>query len=382
MSDVTIKKVSNRREMKAFVRFNYELYKDCPYAVPDLLENTLDTFNPRKNAAFDFCEADCFLALREGKIVGRIAAIINHKANRTWGTNNARFGWIDFVDDEEVSRALLEAVEKWGRDHGCDKLTGPLGFTDMDPEGMLTGGYDQLSTMSTTYNYPYYPKHMERLGYTKEVDWVERKILTPEKDRPAHMDKYFRVAEMSAKRYNLHIRKFKNAREIRQGGWAQKIFDVVNKAYAPLYGYSEMTPKQIEQYVREYMPFLDMRLVTTVEDADGRIVAMGVGMPSLSRAIQKAHARLFPFGWIHLAKALYFKHADIVDLLLVAVLPEYQNKGVNAMLFADLIPVCQQMGFKFGETHPQLETNEKSQGQWAYLDAEIHKRRRCWQKPL
>lgn len=382
MSDVTIKKVSNRREMKAFVRFNYELYKDCPYAVPDLLEDTLDTFNPRKNAAFDFCEADCFLALREGKIVGRIAAIINHKANRTWGTNNARFGWIDFVDDEEVSRALLEAAEKWGRDHGCDKLTGPLGFTDMDPEGMLTGGYDQLSTMSTTYNYPYYPKHMERLGYAKEVDWVERKILTPEKDRPAHMDKYFRVAEMSAKRYNLHIRKFKNAREIRQGGWAQKIFDVVNKAYAPLYGYSEMTPKQIEQYVREYMPFLDMRLVTTVEDADGRIVAMGVGMPSLSRAIQKAHARLFPFGWIHLAKALYVKHADIVDLLLVAVLPEYQNKGVNAMLFADLIPVCQQMGFKFGETHPQLETNEKSQGQWAYLDAEIHKRRRCWQKPL
>ena len=382
MSDVIIKKVSNRREMKAFVRFNYELYKDCPYAVPDLLEDTLDTFNPRKNAAFDFCEADCFLALREGKIVGRIAAIINHKANRTWGTNNARFGWIDFVDDEEVSRALLEAAEKWGRDHGCDKLTGPLGFTDMDPEGMLTGGYDQLSTMSTTYNYPYYPKHMERLGYAKEVDWVERKILTPEKDRPAHMDKYFRVAEMSAKRYNLHIRKFKNASEIRQGGWAQKIFDVVNKAYAPLYGYSEMTPKQIEQYVREYMPFLDMRLVTTVEDADGRIVAMGVGMPSLSRAIQKAHARLFPFGWIHLAKALYFKHADIVDLLLVAVLPEYQNKGVNAMLFADLIPVCQQMGFKFGETHPQLETNEKSQGQWAYLDAEIHKRRRCWQKPL
>ena len=382
MSDVIIKKVSNRREMKAFVRFNYELYKDCPYAVPDLLEDTLDTFNPRKNAAFDFCEADCFLALREGKIVGRIAAIINHKANRTWGTNNARFGWIDFVDDEEVSRALLEAAEKWGRDHGCDKLTGPLGFTDMDPEGMLTGGYDQLSTMSTTYNYPYYPKHMERLGYAKEVDWVERKILTPEKDRPAHMDKYFRVAEMSAKRYNLHIRKFKSAREIRQGGWAQKIFDVVNKAYAPLYGYSEMTPKQIEQYVREYMPFLDMRLITTVEDADGRIVAMGVGMPSLSRAIQKAHARLFPFGWIHLAKALYFKHADIVDLLLVAVLPEYQNKGVNAMLFADLIPVCQQMGFKFGETHPQLETNEKSQGQWAYLDAEIHKRRRCWQKPL
>ena len=217
----------------------------------------------------------------------------------------------------------------------------------------------------------------------RATDWVERKILTPKTDRPAHMDKYFRVAEMSAKRYGLRIRKFKNAREIREGKWAQKLFDVVNKAYAPLYGYSEMTPRQIDQYVREYMPFLDMRLVTAVEEeATGRVVAMGVGMPSLSRALQKAKSKLFPFGWWHLAKALYFKHADIVDLLLVAVLPEFQNKGVNALLFADLIPVCQQMGFKFGETHPQLETNEKSQGQWAYLDAEIHKRRRCWQKAL
>ena len=383
MSDIIIKKVSNKRELKAFIRFNYELYKDCPYAVPDFLEDTLDTFNPRKNAAFDFCEADFFLALKDGQTVGRVAAIVNHKANQTWDTKNARFGWIDFVDDPEVSQALLRTTEDWGRAHGCDKLTGPLGFTDMDPEGMLTDGYDQLSTMSTTYNYPYYPQHMERLGYTKEVDWVERKILTPKTDRPAHMDKYFRVAEMSAKRYGLRIRKFKNAREIREGKWAQKLFDVVNKAYAPLYGYSEMTPRQIDQYVREYMPFLDMRLVTAVEEeATGRVVAMGVGMPSLSRALQKAKSKLFPFGWWHLAKALYFKHADIVDLLLVAVLPEFQNKGVNALLFADLIPVCQQMGFKFGETHPQLETNEKSQGQWAYLDAEIHKRRRCWQKAL
>ena len=383
MSDIIIKKVSNKRELKAFIRFNYELYKDCPYAVPDFLEDTLDTFNPRKNAAFDFCEADFFLALKDGQTVGRVAAIVNHKANQTWDTKNARFGWIDFVDDPEVSQALLRTAEDWGRAHGCDKLTGPLGFTDMDPEGMLTDGYDQLSTMSTTYNYPYYPQHMERLGYTKEVDWVERKILTPKTDRPAHMDKYFRVAEMSAKRYGLRIRKFKNAREIREGKWAQKLFDVVNKAYAPLYGYSEMTPRQIDQYVREYMPFLDMRLVTAVEEeATGRVVAMGVGMPSLSRALQKAKSKLFPFGWWHLAKARYFKHADIVDLLLVAVLPEFQNKGVNALLFADLIPVCQQMGFKFGETHPQLETNEKSQGQWAYLDAEIHKRRRCWQKAL
>ena len=382
MSSVVIKKVANKKELKAFVRFNYHLYKDCPFAVPDLLEDTLDTFNPKKNPAFEFCEADFFLAYRDNKIVGRIATLINHKANATWNVKNARFGWIDFIDDLEVSKALLETAEEWGREHGMDKLVGPLGFTDMDPEGMLTGGYDQLSTMATIYNYPYYPVHMDKHGSTKEVDWVERKVSIPEKGHEEKMQKYFRVAEMSAKRYNLHVKKFKSVREIRKGHYAKQIFDVVNKAYANLYGYSEMNEAQINQYVNVYLPLIDLRFLTTVETADGKIIAMGVGMPSLSHAIQKAKARIFPFGWFHLAKALFFKHSDIIDLLLVAVLPEYQNKGVNAMLFADLIPISKEMGFKFGETHPQLETNDKSQGQWAYLDAVVHKQRRCFQKKL
>lgn len=382
MSSVVIKKVANKKELKAFVRFNYHLYKDCPFAVPDLLEDTLDTFNPKKNPAFEFCEADFFLAYRDNEIVGRIATLINHKANATWNVKNARFGWIDFIDDLEVSKALLETAEEWGREHGMDKLVGPLGFTDMDPEGMLTGGYDQLSTMATIYNYPYYPVHMDKHGYTKEVDWVERKVSIPEKGHEEKMQKYFRVAEMSAKRYNLHVKKFKSVREIRKGHYAKQIFDVVNKAYANLYGYSEMNEAQINQYVNVYLPLIDLRFLTTVETADGKIIAMGVGMPSLSHAIQKAKARIFPFGWFHLAKALFFKHSDIIDLLLVAVLPEYQNKGVNAMLFADLIPISKEMGFKFGETHPQLETNDKSQGQWAYLDAVVHKQRRCFQKKL
>ncbi len=379
---LTIKKVSDSRDLKAFIRFNYQLYKDCPYAVPDFYEDLKDTFNPSKNAAFEFCEADYFLAYRDGKVVGRVAAIINHKANETWKVRNVRFGWIDFIDDREVSRLLLKTVEQWGREKGMDRIVGPLGFTDMDPEGMLTGGFDQLSTMSTTYNYPYYAGHMESLGYEKEVDWVERKITVPDATHTAHSDKYFRVAEMSAKRYNLHVRKFTSVKEIRRSNYGLRIFDVVNKAYAPLYGYSEMNERQINQYINTYLPFIDLRLLTVVEDQDGQPVAMGVGMPSLSRALQKARGKLFPFGWVHLLKAMYWKHSDIVDLLLVAVLPEYQNKGVNAMLFADLIPICQQMGFKFGETHPQLETNEKSQGQWAYLDAEVHKHRRCWQKAL
>lgn len=384
-SMVTIKKVEGRRDLRAFIRFNYYLYKDNPYAVPDFLEDMYDTFNRRKNAAFEFCEGELFLAYRDGKIVGRVVAIINHKANKTWDTKNVRFGWIDFVDDIEVLKALLDTVEQWGRERGMNKIVGPLGFTDMDPEGMLTEGYDQLSTMSTTYNYPYYPKLIEQLGYEKEVDWVERKVIVPTTEAQADAAKYMRVAELSKKRYNLHMRRFKSAKEIlaeENGQYVQKVFNIINKSYADLYGYSEMNERQIKQYATTYLQFLDMRLLAIVEDENNQPIAMGVGMGSLSYALQKAHGKLFPFGWWHLAKAIYFKHAPVIDLLLVGVLPEWQNKGVNALLFAEIIPISQKMGFVWAETHVQLENNEKSQGQWAHLDCTIHKRRRCYQKNL
>lgn len=384
---ITIRQVEGKRDLYAFIRFNYELYKGNPYAVPGLVPDLQATFDRKKNAAFEFCEAELFLAYREKKLVGRVAAIINHKANKTWQVRNVRFGWIDFVDDPEVSEALLDAVAQWGRERGMDKIVGPLGFTDMDPEGMLTDGYDQLSTMSTIYNYPYYVSHMERLGFGKEVDWVERKVIVPTKDHAhdANSERYLRVAEMSAKRYNLHIRKFKSHREVLQadgGQYIQKVFNIVNKAYAPLYGYSEMNERQIQQYADTYLQFLDMRLLTVVENEENEPVAMGVCMGSLSRALQKAKGKLWPFGWYYLLKSVYFKHEPVLDMLLVAVLPEYQNKGVNAMLFADFIPIGRDMGFVWAESHPQLETNEKSQGQWAYLECSIHKRRRCWQKSL
>jgi GNAT superfamily N-acetyltransferase len=276
-------------------------------------------------------------------------------------------------------------VAKWGRERGMNKIVGPLGFTDMDPEGMLTDGYDQLSTMSTIYNYPYYVDHMVHHGYVKEVDWVERKVMVPTTDHQADIPKYFRVAELSMKRYNLHMRHFKNAKEVLEadgGKYVQKVFNVVNKAYAELYGYSEMNERQIQQYANTYLQFLDTRLLAIVEDENNEPIAMGVGIGSLSYALQKAHGKLFPFGWWHLVKAIYFKHAPVIDLLLVGVLPEWQNKGVNAPLFAQIIKVAQQMGFVWAETHPQLEENEKSQGQWAHLDCTIHKRRRCWQKAL
>lgn len=379
---IEIRQVTTKKERKQFIRFNYHLYKDNAYSVPDLLEDMMDTFDPEKNAAYDFCEADLFLAFRDGEIVGRVACIINHKANETWNTKNARFGWIDFVDDREVSRALLEKAEAWARSKGCDKVIGPLGFTDLDPEGMLTEGFDQLSTMSSIYNYPYYPQHLEALGYTKEVDWVERKIYVPKNGHEANQAKYFRIAEIVKQRSKLSVRKFKNAAEIRRDGYVYKIFDLVNRAYAPLFGYSEMTRKQIDKYATQYLPLLDMRLVTVIENEAGDVVAFGVGMPSLSEALQKAKGKLFPFGWFHLLKALKWKPSKIIDLLLVAVAPEYQGKGVNAMLFADIIPIATQMGFEWGESHPQLETNDKSQSQWAHLDCEIHKKRRCYQKTL
>ncbi|MBP3830254.1 MAG: N-acetyltransferase [Bacteroidaceae bacterium] len=382
---VTIKRVEGRRELRTFIRFNYKLYKGNPYAVPDFLEDMLDTFDRKKNAAFEFCECDLFLAYRGKDVVGRVAAIINHKANKTWNTRNVRFGWIDFIDDAEVVDALIGAVEQWGRERGMKKIVGPLGFTDMDPEGMLTDGFDQLGTMSTIYNYPYYPEHMVRLGFEKEVDWVERKVMVPTTEAQADAGKYMRVADMSARRYNLHMRRFKTHKEILAadgGEYIHKIFNVINRAYADLYGYSQMNERQIDQYAKTYLPFLDLRLLAVVENDQNEPIAVGITMGSLSYALQKAHGKLFPFGWWHLLKAVYFKPAPVLDMLLIGVLPEYQNKGVNALLFAEIIPVAQKMGFVWAETHVQLEENEKSQTQWAHLDCSIHKRRRCWRKNL
>lgn len=375
---VEIKKVTTKSELKRFIRFNYEFYKDNPYSVPDLYDDMLNTFSPKKNAAFEFCEADYFLALRDGKIVGRVAAIINRRANETWNRKTVRFGWIDFIDDMEVSTALIDAVKQWGKERGMTEIEGPLGFTDMDAEGMLVEGFDQLSTMATIYNYPYYPQHMERLGLSKSADWVEMKIYVPD----AIPEKHRRISEIIARRYNLHIRKLKSKKEVRQSGVAHDIFRLINDAYTPLFGYSRMTERQIDQYVKMYVPVLDLRMVSIVENEQNEIVAVGISMASLSRALQKAKGRLLPFGWYHLLKALMWKRPKVLDLLLVAVRPDYQGKGVNALLFTDLIPVYKELGFEYAESNPELEMNEKVQNQWQYFKTEQHKRRRCFKADI
>ena len=375
---VTIKKVTTKREMKRFIRFNYELYKDNPYSVPDLYDDMLNTFNKKKNAAFEFCEAEYFLAYKDEQLVGRVAAIINNRANQTWNKREVRFGWIDFTDDTEVSEALINAVEQWGKERGMTHITGPLGFTDMDAEGMLVEGFDQLGTMATIYNYPYYPQHMEHLGFVKDADWVEYKIFVPD----SIPDKHKRISDLIQRKYNLKIKKYKSGKEIARD-YGQAIFELVNEAYTPLYGYSALTQGQIDQYVKMYLPILDLRMVTLITDADDQLIAVGISMPSLSEALQKSHGRLLPFGWFYLLKALFFKRrAKMLDLLLVAVKPEYQNKGVNALLFSDLIPVYQQLGFEYAESNPELELNGKVQAQWEYFQTEQHKRRRAFIKEI
>ncbi|MBR1889554.1 MAG: N-acetyltransferase [Alloprevotella sp.] len=372
--EVTIQKVSSKKDLKRFIRFNYELYKENPYSVPDLYEDMLSTFSPTENPALEFCEADYFLALSEGKIVGRVAAIINHRANEKWKKKAVRFGWIDFVDELDVSRALLQTVNDWGKARGMEVIEGPLGFTDMDAEGMLIEGFEQLSTIATIYNHPYYPVHMERLGFEKAIDWVERKIFIPD----SIPEKHQRIANIIQEKYGLHVRKVKSRREVYRDHLGHKIFALINQAYSNLFGYSEMTERQIDGYVKTYIPLLDLRMVSLVEDKEGELVAVGISMGSLSTALQKAHGKLFPFGWWHLLKALKIKHAPMLDLLLIGVRPDYQDKGINALLFTDLIPVYQQMGFKYAESNPELEINVAVQNQWKYFDQEIHKRRRCY----
>lgn len=374
---IIIKKVSSKKELKTFIRFNYELYKGNPYSVPDLYDDMLNTFNPKKNAAFEFCEADYFLAYKNDRVVGRVAAIINHRANDTWQKKEVRFGWIDFIDDEEVSEALLDTVAQWGKERGMKSIVGPLGFTDMDAEGMLIDGLDQLGTMSTIYNYPYYQKHMEKLGFEKDADWVEFKMKVPE----AIPEKFVRISEIILQKYKLKIKKLKR-KEIKEKNYGQRIFDLINEAYAPLYGYSKMTQGQIDQYIKMYLPLIDLRMVSIIEDEEGNLIAAGISMPSLSEALQKAKGKMLPFGWYHLLKALFIKKPKILDLLLVGVKPEYQSKGVNALLFYDLIPVYQQLGFEYGESNPELEDNKKVQSQWSVFNPEQHKRRRAYRKML
>ena len=375
---VEIRKVTTKRELKQFIEFYYDLYRGSKQAVPYLYFDELATLRREKNPSFECCEADYFLALRDNKVVGRVAAIINRRANEQWHGRQVRFGWFDFIDDQDVSAALLGAVEEWGRQRGMTEMAGPLGFIDTDREGMLIDGFDELSTMYVNYNYPYYPKHIEAIGgFRKDNDYVELRVKVPEDEN----HKFHKIAQMVEKRYGLSVHKF-TRRELIDEGMGREVFRLLYATYKDLYGVSQMSQQQIDKLVNDYIKIADLNLVTAVMDGDS-MVGFGITFSSLSRALQKTrNGRLWPFGWWHVLQILKRHRTDTVDLLLIGVLPEYRSKGANALIFDDLIHQYQRYGFSWAVTGPQMESNEGVLAQWQYLDSEIVRRHRCYRKEL
>ena len=374
---VTIKTVTARKDMKTFVRFGNKLYKGNPYYVPSMPWDDLNTFDRNKNGAFEFSDAEFYLAYKDGNVVGRVAAIVNYKANEAWKVDQVRFGWIDFIDDIEVSKALLDAVVAFGKARGMKQIVGPLGFTDFDPEGMLVEGFDRVSTMALIYNHPYYPEHMKKLGYVKETGWVEYRITIPEQ----LPEKHVKFAEIVKERYNLKVRKL-TKRQIRTENYGHKLFELINETYCVLYGYSLLSPKQIDMYVDVYLSLVDMKMLSFIENQEGELIAAGITIPSLSAALQKCNGEIFPFGWWHLLKTMFWKKPETLDLLLIGVRPDYQNKGVNSLLFVDLFQNYRKLGFKYAETNANLETNAKVQAMWTPFERELHKRRWVFGKEI
>lgn len=374
---VKIVKVETKDQLKKFVNFGYELYKDCPYYVPELYEDALNTLRKDRNAAFEFCDADYFFAVRGRWIVGRIAVIINNKANEKWNRKCARFGWVDFIDDDEVVDFLFYAAEKWARERGMTEIIGPMGFTDLDREGMLIEGFDRMGTMSTIYNHPYYPRQMKRMGYLKDVDWVEYLLKIPS----GKWEKAERISAIVTRKFGLRTVRCSSRRELAKR-YGTSLFELVNECYAPLYGYSPLSKKQIDQFIKMYLPVIDLRLVSLVVDKDDSLVALGVSIYSLADALRKAKGRLLPFGWWHMIKALFIKHPSRLDFLLVAVKPEYQSKGAFALIFKDLLDNFQKLNIVDVESNPELETNVKVQSLWDDFEKEQHKRRRAFKKEL
>lgn len=364
--------------MNDFVKIAEQLYDSCPCYVPELRTDIRATFNPKKNPGLAFTDIQAFVAYNgKNKPVGRIAAIINHRANEQWHTRNVRFGFFDFVDDIDVSKALLDTASQWGRERGMDTIQGPMGITDFDKEGMLVEDFHRMGSMNTLYNYPYYPKHMEALGYEKEVDWVQVRIDIPQ-ELPA---RYVRVAKYSKEMFNLKVKKLTN-QDIHKRNYGQKVFQLLNEAYAPLFGFTKLTDKQIDSFINQYLNLIDKDLVTLVENENDEVVGAAITMCSLSQAMRKAKGKLFPFGWYHLLKALKWKPEDNAEMLLIAVRPDYQMMGVNAIFFDDLFPIYNKHGIRWAETGPQLENNIRELTQWKPLKPTFTKRRRCYKKKL
>ena len=349
----------------------------CPYYVPNLFADEMATLDPQQNAMGRYSLTRLFLAYKDGQMAGRIAAIINRIANTDWNHAEVRFGWADFIDDKEVSKALVDAVIAFGKENGMTSVAGPLGFTDFDNEGCVVEGFDDISSFMLKYNYPYYGAHFEALGMEKINDWLEYRVYVPDQVP----EKVVKAAKIVSERYNLHVRKI-TKREVKQEQYGRKLFELVNRTYSKLFDFTVLPSEVIDQYVDTFLGILDMRYITLVEDAAGNLVAMAINMPSIAHAVKKGKGYLFPLGWWHIFKSMYLKHEEAVEFMLIAVDPEYRNRGVHAMLFNDLIPKMIEGGFKYGESNAEMESNTSVQNLWNMYRKEFKRRRRVFGKAI
>ena len=371
---VEIKTVRNRQDLRRFVDFPEKLYKDCDNWVPALRGDEFDTFDPKKNGAYDYCESECYLAVREGEVVGRVAAIINHHANRDWGEEIVRFGWLDFIEDKEVLKALLDAVVAWGKARGCTKVKGPWGFTDMDKEGLLVEGFEHLSPFTCLYNYPYYDRLLQELGFSKDVDWTQRIAKVTDQLPPM-----FQFAGLIEQRYGLHVFQARSTKELADR-YGLAIFHMYNETFAPLFQFTPLTDKQIDRYLKTYVPILRPEFVSVCLDKDDRPVGFTFCVPSLAKAVKKARGRLFPLGFVHILRAL--RRNDTLEALMIGVLPEYQGKGANVLMFKHIHENALKFGIDKMILNPQLEENFKVQSLFEQYETEPFMRRRAYSKKI
>lgn len=371
---VSLAEVSSKSQLKKFIRYPFELYKDCGNWVPALDGDEFDTFNPRKNEAYAFCEAKCFIAYKEGRIAGRVAAIINHKANEKLKKECVRFGWLDFIEDKEVLDALLEAVGRFGREHGCTEMAGPWGFTDMDKEGALVEGYDKLCPFTCLYNYPYYDTMLKEAGLVKEADWTQKLVrISPE------LPPMFQLADTIEKRYDIHVAKVKSMKEMSKR-YGMEVFHLYNESFAPLLNFSPLTDTQIRNYLDTYVPILDPDFAVVCVNGNDEPVGFAFCVPTLSNAVKKSKGKLFPFGFIRILRAL--KKNDTLEALLIGILPEYQGKGASVLMFKAIHENCVRRGITRMILNPQLEDNFKVQSMFEQYEVEPYMRRRAYRKAL
>lgn len=371
---IEIREVTSKKDLKKFISFPIKLYKNNQYFVPAIFEDEMNNFNEKKNPAYEYAETRLFLAYKDGKIAGRVCGLINHAYNKKKGFNQIRFTRLDMIDDIDVTKALLDKVMEWGRERGLTEMIGPIGFSDLDKQGMLVDGFEEMSNWITIYNFPYYKEHLDKLGLVKDADWIEYQVFTPKEEN----ERISRVANLIQKRYGYEVVKLKNKKEVIP--YTHKAFELINEAFEPLYGVVPLTEKQIEDFIDQFVPLVNLDYLFVINNKDGELIGFGLLVPSLSQALRKSKGKLFPFGFFRVLKAL--KKNDVLDMYIIAVKPEYQKKGVNALILCEGIKAAIRNGVKYSETGPELENNTGIVTQWNEFETRQHRRRRCFKITL